>query len=107
MFIPELKRVRRRLDGLSGMKDCVYLVAKRGQAGSIEDFGGSVTHFLHCQVYSADCLISAVGAGHIRRLAGTGDWCEWTIEHPNDLSERNVGGVTRKEVAAPLPFPAL
>ena len=97
----------RRLNRFSGMNDCVYLVPKRGEAGSIEDFGGSVTHFFHRQVDPADCFVSAVGAWYIGRLAGTGDWRQGTIEHPHDLSERDLCGVTRKEVAPALPFPAL
>ena len=104
----KIKRVRcRRLNGLSGMNDCVYLVPKGGESGSIEDFGGSVTYFFHCQVYPADCLVPAVGAWYIGRLAGAGDRRQGTIEHPHDLSERDLCGITGKEVAATLPFPAL
>ena len=108
MYVPEDQRaIRDGLNRLSGLNDGVYLVAKRGEGGSIEDFGGSVTHFFHRQVYPADCLVPAVGAWYIGRLAGTGDRRQGTIEHPHDLSERDLCGITGKEVAAALPFPAL
>jgi hypothetical protein len=104
----KIQRVRRDgLNRLSGLNDGVYLVAERGEGCSIEDFGGSVTHFFHRQVYPTDCLVPAVGAWYIGRLAGTGDRRQGTIEHPHDLSERDLCGITCKEVAAPLPFPAL
>jgi hypothetical protein len=82
-------------------------VAQGGERGSVEDFSRCVPDFFHGEMDATHRLAPAVGAGHIRRLAGAGHRREGPVEHAHDLAERDFRWIASEEVATPLPFPAL
>jgi hypothetical protein len=98
--------------GLAAPEGCGYgyavdLAAERSEAGAVEHFGGGIPDFLHCQVYTAHCLITAVGAGHVGGLAGAGDGRKRAVEHAHDLAKVDIRWIPGEEIAATFALPAL
>jgi hypothetical protein len=83
------------------------LVSEGGQTGSVEDLGGRITHFFHCEMDPAHRLVAAVCAGQVGGLAGTGNRCKRAIEETHDLAEVYVRGVAGESVPSALSLPAL
>ena len=82
------------------------LTTEQSKAGTVEDLRRGVAHFLHGEVDTAHRLVAAIGAGHVRRLAGAGDRGERAVEHPNDLAQVDIRRITGEEVASSLPLAA-
>src|SRR5687768_6388747 len=83
----------------SWRNDLVDFGKERSEARAVEHPGRRVPDFLHGEVDAAHGFVPAVSAGHVGSLAGAGNGCEGPIKHANNLTQVNLGGITREEVA--------
>src|SRR5688572_15636642 len=66
--------------------------------------GGGVANFLHCQANSACFLVQTLVAAPVGRLADAGRQRQRTVQHANDLADRDVAGLPGQDVSASPSF---
>jgi hypothetical protein len=84
----------------------VYFAAERGQAGAVQDPSRCIPDLFHGQMHPTNGFIAAVGAALVGGLAGTGNRGQGPIEHPDDLTQVDIGRVSGEEIPSTLSFSA-